>query len=78
MISIKILGPGCSKCKALERKINDIVEKNNINAEIIKLETENDFIHYGIMMTPALVINEEVKSVGKIPTDDKIIEWLNN
>lgn len=77
MISIKVLGPGCSKCRTLEAKVKDVVAKNNIDASISKVEDINEMMSYGIMMTPALVVNEQVKSYGIIPKDDQILKWLN-
>jgi small redox-active disulfide protein 2 len=77
MLSVKILGPGCSKCRTLEAKVKDIVAKNNIDASISKVEDINEMMSYGIMMTPALVINEQVKSFGIVPKDDQILKWLN-
>lgn len=76
MLSVKILGPGCSKCKTLEAKVRNIVANNNIEAEITKVENINDMMSYGIMMTPALVVNETVKSYGIIPKDEQILNWL--
>lgn len=76
MISIKVLGPGCSKCRTLETKVRDIVAKNNIEAAVSKVEDIQEMMNYGIMMTPALVINEQVKSFGIIPKDDQILNWL--
>lgn len=76
MISIKVLGPGCSKCRTLEAKVKEIVAKNNIEASITKVEDINEMMSYGIMMTPALVIKERVKSYGIIPKDDQILKWL--
>ena len=76
MLSVKILGPGCSKCKTLEAKVRNIVINNNIQAEITKVEDINDMMSYGIMMTPALVVNETVKSYGIIPKDEQILNWL--
>jgi small redox-active disulfide protein 2 len=76
MISIKILGAGCSKCRTLEAKVRDLVSKNNIQAEVSKVEDIQEMIGYGIMMTPGLVINEKVKSYGIIPKDEQIITWL--
>ncbi|OGU53929.1 MAG: glutaredoxin [Ignavibacteria bacterium RBG_13_36_8] len=76
MLSVKILGPGCSKCRTLEAKVRDVVTKNNIEAEIAKIEDINDMMSYGIMMTPALVVNEKVKSYGIIPKDEQILNWL--
>lgn len=76
MLSVKILGPGCSKCKTLDAKVRNIVTNNNIQAEITKVEDINDMMSYGIMMTPALVVNEKVKSYGIIPKDEQILNWL--
>lgn len=76
MISVKILGPGCSKCRTLEAKVKDIVAKHNIDAVVSKVEDINEMMSYGIMMTPALVINEKVKSFGIIPKDEQILNWL--
>ena len=76
MLSVKILGSGCSKCRTLEAKVREVVTKNNVEAEISKVEDINDMMSYGIMMTPALVVNEKVKSFGIIPKDDQILKWL--
>lgn len=76
MISIKVLGPGCSKCRTLEAKVRDVVAKNNIAANITKVEDINEMMSYGIMMTPALVVNEKVKSYGIIPKDEQILNWI--
>lgn len=77
MISIKILGVGCKKCQRLEDKIRDLVKKNQINAQIEKVSDIDEMVKYGIMMTPGLIINEEVKSVGIIPKEDQLISWIN-
>ncbi len=73
---IKILGVGCSKCRALEAKVKELVSANNIGAEIIKVTDINDMMKYGIMMTPGLVINEKLKSSGIIPKDEQILNWI--
>ena len=76
MISVKILGTGCNKCKALEQKVRDIAMQNNIEAEFTKVTEIEDIMKYGIMMTPGLVVNEQVKSCGIIPKEEQIINWL--
>lgn len=77
MLSVKILGTGCSKCRTLEARVRDVVTKNNLPAEVTKVEDIQEMIRYGIMMTPALVVNEKVKSYGIIPKDDQILKWLS-
>ena len=76
MLSVKVLGTGCSKCRTLEARVRDVVAKNNLPAEVTKVEDIQEMIHYGIMMTPALVVNEKVKSYGIIPKEDQILKWL--
>ena len=73
---VKILGTGCKKCQNLEAKVREVVQQNNINAEVEKVTDLTAIVSYGIMMTPGLVIDEKVKSYGTIPTDDQILSWL--
>ena len=75
-MTVKILGTGCKKCNTLENKVREVVEKNNINAEVEKVTDLSAIMSYGIMMTPGLVIDEKVKSYGTIPKDDQILSWL--
>ncbi|MEJ5351339.1 MAG: thioredoxin family protein [Melioribacteraceae bacterium] len=76
MIFIKILGTGCKKCNTLEAKVREIIEKESIEAIIEKVTDISEIMNYGIMMTPALVINEQVKCYGIIPKDEMILNWL--
>jgi len=77
MISVKVLGPGCARCRTLESKVRELVQKNNIDAEVTKIDDIAQMVGYGIMMTPALVVNEKVKCSGIIPKDEQIIQWIN-
>lgn len=76
MTSVKILGVGCSKCRTLEAKVRDLVAKNDLEAEVIKVEDFQEMMGYGIMMTPGLVINEKLKSTGIIPKEEQLLKWL--
>mgnify|MGYP000064079911 CR=1 FL=1 len=76
MISVKVLGTGCKKCQNLENKVRELVASNNIDATVEKVTDIQEMVRYGIMMTPGLIINEQVKSFGIIPKDDQIINWL--
>lgn len=71
---IKILGTGCAKCKKLEANAIKAVE--GMEAEIQKVTDINEIMDYGVMMTPALVIDEKVVSAGKVLSPDKIKEFL--
>ena len=76
MISIKILGSGCSKCKTLNAKVLELVAKNNLPATVEKVEDIMEIMKYGILSTPGLVINEKIKSVGNVPKDEQILSWI--
>ena len=75
---IKILGTGCPKCKQLEENVKKAVEIAGISCEIQKVTKINEISDYGIMMIPALVIDEEVKIVGKVLSPDDIKKIIMN
>lgn len=75
-MKVKILGTGCTKCTALEKKVKDIVSANNIDAEVEKVSDIQDIMKYGILMTPGLVVDEKVVSFGVVPKDNDILNWL--
>jgi small redox-active disulfide protein 2 len=77
MVSVKVLGSGCTKCKTLNLKVQELVTKNNLSATVTKVEDIAEIMKYGILSTPGLVINEKVKSVGNIPKDEQILAWIN-
>ncbi len=76
MIEIKILGSGCSKCTALYNIVKDVVEKNGIKATVTKVEDIMEILKYGVMSTPALVVNEKVLVKGRVPSADEIKQLL--
>ncbi|OQY30052.1 MAG: hypothetical protein B6244_01985 [Candidatus Cloacimonetes bacterium 4572_55] len=75
-MDVKVLGTGCPKCRKLAQKVMELAEKNHIAIDLEKITDINDIMEYHIMMTPGLVVNGEVKSSGKIPTDNQILTWL--
>ena len=75
-INIKVLGTGCSKCNTLEKITRKAVADNGVDAEIEKVEDIMEIMNYGIMKTPALVINGEVKISGRLPSDKELKELL--
>lgn len=76
MTDVKILGTGCAKCKMLDKRVRDICKKNGITADIEKVEDIDKIIEFGVMATPALVVNGEVKVVGRLPKPGEILNWL--
>ncbi|MDD4288683.1 MAG: thioredoxin family protein [Candidatus Caldatribacteriota bacterium] len=75
-MKIEILGMGCPKCKKTTQNAQMAVEELGIDAEIIKVEELDKITEYGVMMTPALVIDGEVKVAGKIPAKQEIMTWI--
>ena len=76
-MKIEVLGPGCAKCKKLYENTQNAVKELNVQAEIAKVEEIQKIINAGVMMTPALVIDGEVKSVGKVLSVVEIKKILN-
>ncbi|MBL7069248.1 MAG: TM0996/MTH895 family glutaredoxin-like protein [Candidatus Omnitrophica bacterium] len=75
-MKIEVLGMGCPKCKMLYDNAKKAVEEKGVQAEVIKVENMDKMTEYGVMMTPALVVDGEVKSSGKIPSSEEIKKWL--
>ena len=76
-MKIEILGTGCPKCKKLNEITQEIIKELGISADIAKVTNINDIIDYGVMITPAIVIDGDVKITGKIPGKQEITDWIN-
>ncbi len=74
---IKILGAGCAKCKQLMANTHQAVNEMGIIASIEKVEKIDDIIEYGVIKTPALVVNEQVRAMGKVLSAEDIKKYLN-
>ncbi|MBE0662527.1 MAG: TM0996/MTH895 family glutaredoxin-like protein [Bacteroidales bacterium] len=75
-MEIKVLGPGCMKCKNMEKVVRETVEQNNIDAQISKVEDIMEIMTYGVMTTPALVVDGRVVIKGYIPSKDEVLRVL--
>jgi small redox-active disulfide protein 2 len=75
-VKIEILGTGCAKCLKLEELVKEVVKESAVNAEISKVKDIKKIMTYGVMTTPGLVIDGQVKVAGKIPTADQIKTWI--
>jgi small redox-active disulfide protein 2 len=75
-MKIKVLGTGCAKCKMLYAEAQKAIASSGIAVELEKVEKIDDIMKFGVMMTPALVINEEVKSSGRLPPASEIVSWI--
>ncbi|MGD9731501.1 MAG: thioredoxin family protein [Desulfamplus sp.] len=75
-MEIKVLGPGCAKCKKTEELVKQVLSEASVEASIEKVSDLMEIAGYGVFGTPAVVVNGEVKSVGKIPTKQEILNWI--
>jgi len=75
-MEIKILGTGCPKCKALEKVTRDVVAENGIDANVTKVEDIMDIMKYGVMTTPALVVDGVVVMKGHVPSKEEVKKLL--
>jgi small redox-active disulfide protein 2 len=73
---IKVLGTGCAKCHQLEENTKKAVAELGLDASIEKVENIKDIMKYGVMKTPALVVDEKVKVMGRVPSPDEIKKYL--
>lgn len=76
LLEIKVLGPGCSRCKQVFELVRDVVAQEGIAADLEYVDDVAEVVNYGVMITPALLINGEVKLAGKVPTRKQMEDWL--
>ena len=75
-MQIKVLGPGCPQCERLEQEVMAVMSETGIMAELEHVRNPADISRFGVMGSPALVINGEVKVVGSVPPREKIKTWI--
>ena len=77
MKNIKVLGPGCDKCRKMYELAETTIASLGIEHELEKITDIQEFIKYGVMITPALVVDDVVKVSGRVPSEDEIKEMLS-
>ncbi|MBR9976581.1 MAG: TM0996/MTH895 family glutaredoxin-like protein [Bacteroidetes bacterium] len=75
-MDIKILGPGCAKCVTLEKSVRTVVERLQLPATVSKVDDIMDIMTYGVMATPALVVDGKVVLKGRVPNEQEIEQLL--
>ncbi len=75
-MEIKVLGVGCPRCQALEKSVINSLAELDIAAEVSKVSDMNDIMSYGILHTPALVINNKVVLSGRVPSSNELKELI--
>ena len=76
-MNIKILGTGCKKCNDLYERVKKVVAENKFNVTVTKVEDIMEIMNFGVMITPAIVIDGKIVSQGSVPQENEIKEWLS-
>jgi small redox-active disulfide protein 2 len=77
-MEIKVLGPGCPRCQQTEKIVKEAVAEAGVEATVEKITDVMQIITYRVMGTPAVVVDGQVKSVGKVPKKEEILNWIKN
>lgn len=75
-MKIKIFGPGCARCEQTEQVVKEAVKEAGVDAEIEKVKDPMEIAKAGIFGTPAVMVEGQVKSVGKVPTKEEVLSWI--
>ncbi len=75
-MKIAVYGPGCANCQNLEKNAKEAVKEIGIDAEITKIQEIDKILESGIIATPALAIDGEMKSMGRVPSVEEIKKWI--
>lgn len=75
-MEIKVLGPGCSKCKTTYQVIEKVIRENNLDVKLTKVDDIMEIMNYSIMVTPAVVVDGEVRLKGQVPSESDVKKIL--
>lgn len=75
-MKIEILGPGCPKCRSLTVLVERVAKETGVSAEIVKVDDIGELVKRGVLSTPALAVDGEIKSVGRVPSVAEIRKWI--
>ena len=75
-MEIKVLGPGCAKCKKTEKLVQETVSELGVDASVEKVTDMMQIASYGVFGTPSVIVDGEVKCAGKVPKKDEIKSWI--
>ena len=75
-MDIKVLGPGCAKCQQAEKVVKEAVAESGVSATVEKVTDIRKIAEYGVFGTPAVVVDGDVKCVGKVPSKQDVQKWV--
>ena len=76
-MKIEILGTGCAKCKKTKEIIDKVLKETGVEAEVVKVEDVEKILNYGVMVTPAVVVDGDLKTIGKTPDEKEVRKWIS-
>jgi small redox-active disulfide protein 2 len=76
-MEIKVLGPGCAKCQQTEKVVKEALAESGVSATVEKVTDIRKIAEYGVFGTPAVVVDGDVKCVGKVPSKQDIKKWVS-
>jgi small redox-active disulfide protein 2 len=76
-MKIRVLGTGCTKCNKMYAEVEKALQQAGVNADLQRIERIDEIMKFGVAITPALVIDGEVKAAGKVPKVAQIVEWIS-
>jgi len=75
-VEIKVLGPGCPKCQALEKLVKEVLKETGITAEVKKITDLKEIASHGIMLTPGLIVNSKIKATGRVLSKADVKKYI--
>ncbi len=75
-MEIKVLGPGCAKCSKTEKLIQEVIKETGVEASVEKVTDMLQIASYGVLGTPSVIVDGEVKCTGKVPKKEDIKNWI--
>jgi small redox-active disulfide protein 2 len=77
-MEIKILGPGCPTCKQVENTVREAAAQAGVDAEITKVTDFKEIASHGVLSTPGVVVDGELKCSGRPPSKEEVLEWISS
>ena len=75
-MKIKVLGTGCTTCNTAEAVIKEAVAASGVDAQVVKVKDIKEIAKYAVAVTPGIIVNGQIKSVGKIPSVEEVLNWI--
>lgn len=75
-MKVQIYGTGCANCNRLEKAAKQAIKEMGVNVEVVKVSDINQIVEAGILATPGFAVEGEVKSMGRVPSNDEIKKWI--